>query len=184
MDQKNKANKSKRSKKRHDSPRRRGHVQMAILHLLTMESMHGYQIIKELERRTNGLYKPSAGTIYPALQELLEKNWITIDEKTDKKTYSINKMGSDYLLEVNNSEMSEEFWSHWKQKLIWKNSDEAALLKEELAKWKSEVQKAKGIMMDNPSMADGFIWIIAKSRMEMASWRNQAEPLKDEENHV
>jgi DNA-binding PadR family transcriptional regulator len=43
--------------------KRRGFVQLAILHLLKEQSMHGYQIMKQLEERSNGLYQASAGTV-------------------------------------------------------------------------------------------------------------------------
>ena len=79
--------------------RRRGFVQLAILHLLKEESMHGYQMMKELEHRSDGLYAASAGTVYPALQELLEQEMIDLDPNSDKKTYFIQEKGKERLEE-------------------------------------------------------------------------------------
>ena len=71
--------------------KRRGFIKSAILHLLKEESMHGYQIMKELESRSDGLYSASAGTIYPALQELLEKELINLESGLEKKTFLLRK---------------------------------------------------------------------------------------------
>src|SRR5690242_2922339 len=49
---------------------RRGDVRAAMLILLEGEPQNGYQLIQEIERRTEGLWKPSPGSVYPALQQL------------------------------------------------------------------------------------------------------------------
>ena len=49
---------------------RRGDVRSAILALLNERPMHGYEIIGELSDRTEGLWRPSPGSIYPTLQLL------------------------------------------------------------------------------------------------------------------
>ena len=54
---------------------RRGDVRAAILALLREQQRNGYQIIQEIERRSSGLWKPSAGSVYPALQQQLQ--WLS-----------------------------------------------------------------------------------------------------------
>ena len=49
---------------------RRGDVRSAILALLAEEPMHGYQVIQELTERSGGMWRPSAGSVYPTLQQL------------------------------------------------------------------------------------------------------------------
>ena len=50
---------------------RRGDVRAAILDLLAEgRSWNGYQIIQEIAERTSGVWRPSAGSVYPALQQL------------------------------------------------------------------------------------------------------------------
>ena len=49
---------------------RRGDVRAAVLALLAERPMHGYEMIKEIEERTQGAWTPSAGSIYPTLQML------------------------------------------------------------------------------------------------------------------
>lgn len=55
---------------------RRGDVRMAALHLLAEQPRNGYQLIQELGERTGGLWKPSAGAIYPALSALEDEGLI------------------------------------------------------------------------------------------------------------
>ena len=49
-----------------------GEVRLAILSLLSDGPKHGYQLMKDLEERSGGLYKASAGSIYPTLQQLVD----------------------------------------------------------------------------------------------------------------
>ncbi|WP_419960108.1 PadR family transcriptional regulator [Psychrobacillus sp. BM2] len=121
--------------------RRRGFVQMAILHLLEEASMHGYQIMKELEIRSGGHYSASAGTVYPALQELLEQEMIKLEPSSDKKTYSIQEKGKSRLLDFANRKEGS-FWSNWEARWIWQKSEEAIYLKEIIDLWEDELRKA------------------------------------------
>lgn len=121
--------------------KRRGFVQMAILHLLKETSMHGYQIMKELEIRSGGNYSASAGTVYPALQELLEQEMIELEPSTEKKTYFIQEKGEIRLKEFA-SRKEGEFWSNWEARWSWQNSEEAIHLKEIMDLWEAELRKA------------------------------------------
>jgi DNA-binding PadR family transcriptional regulator len=121
--------------------KRRGFVQFAILHLLKEESMHGYQIMKDLEVRSNGAYTASAGTIYPALQELVDQNVIELDAESDKKVYSINENGRKRLEEMGDR-LEGDFWIEWKERMMWKNSEEATQLKAAMDRWETEIRKA------------------------------------------
>ncbi len=129
--------------------KRRGFVQAAILHLLKEGPMHGYQMMKELEERSNGSYSASAGTIYPALQELLDKNLIDLDSGSDKKIYSLNENGKLHLAEAHRGE-ENDFWAKWKEKMMWKNSTESKQLKETIERWEEEVRKAIKQTRGNP----------------------------------
>ena len=59
---------------------RRGDVRSAILALLVEKPYNGYQIIQEIERRSEGLWTPSAGSVYPALQQLEDQGLIVATE--------------------------------------------------------------------------------------------------------
>lgn len=132
--------------------KRRGFIKSAILHLLKEESMHGYQIMKELESRSDGLYSASAGTIYPALQELLEKELINLESDLEKKIYFITEEGKERLKELRKREEGD-FWVSWKERMIWRNSKEFVQLKIAVDQWEEEMHKAMKRVRSNPDIA-------------------------------
>lgn len=71
----------------------RGDVRVAILALLAENPMHGYQIIAEIEQRSGGAWKPSAGSVYPTLQLLADEGLITSEAADGRKTYSLTETG-------------------------------------------------------------------------------------------
>src|ERR671933_2357515 len=72
---------------------RRGDVRAAILALLAERPMHGYEMIQELDARTGGLWRPSAGSIYPTLQLLEDEGLVRSDEGGDRRRYSLTDAG-------------------------------------------------------------------------------------------
>jgi PadR family transcriptional regulator PadR len=77
-----------------------GAVSLWLLLLLSERPMYGYEIIRELEKRFSGYWKPKTGTIYPALEKLETEDLITssIDFKgkaPDRKHYALTEKGQD-----------------------------------------------------------------------------------------
>jgi DNA-binding PadR family transcriptional regulator len=64
---------------------RRGDVRAAILALLAERPMHGYEMIQEILRRSNGLWRPSPGSVYPTLQLLADEGLIVGTESEGSK---------------------------------------------------------------------------------------------------
>ncbi|MDR4934967.1 PadR family transcriptional regulator [Rossellomorea marisflavi] len=120
---------------------KRGFVQAAILHLLHEEPMHGYQMMKKLEERSEGAYSASAGTIYPALQELVERQFILLDETEDKKVYRLSEAGA-LKIEEFEKDGHGDFWMEWKERMIWRSSPESVRLQEAMGQWKKEIHHA------------------------------------------
>jgi DNA-binding PadR family transcriptional regulator len=77
--------------------RRRGDVRGAILTLLGERDMHGYEIITELEERTGGRWRPSAGSIYPTLQLLADEGLVTSSEVEGRKVFTLTDSGREAL---------------------------------------------------------------------------------------
>jgi len=73
----------------------RGDVRAAILALLLEEPMHGYQLIHEIEERSGGMWKPSPGSVYPALQLLADEDLVSVSESDGKKTYALTAGGRE-----------------------------------------------------------------------------------------
>lgn len=93
---------------------KRGAFKYALLELLAKEPMHGYQMIKEMEEKTGGLYSPSPGSIYPNLQLLEDMEFIGYSETDGKKLYHITNAGLAHLREREEaeSEQSKGSWEH------------------------------------------------------------------------
>ena len=73
----------------------RGEVRSAILALLAERPMNGYQIIHEIEERSGGSWKPSAGSVYPTLQLLSDEGFISAEESNGRKIYSLTEAGRE-----------------------------------------------------------------------------------------
>ncbi|MCU0260635.1 MAG: PadR family transcriptional regulator [Ilumatobacteraceae bacterium] len=72
---------------------RRGAVGGAILRLLDERPMHGYELIAELDARSEGRWRPSPGAIYPALGRLEEAGLIAGDELDGKRVFRLTDLG-------------------------------------------------------------------------------------------
>ena len=84
---------------------RRGDVRAAILDLLAEgEPWNGYQIIQEIGARTQGVWRPSAGSVYPALQQLEDEALIR-DQGSEaagedrRRMYTLTEEGQAYVTE-------------------------------------------------------------------------------------
>lgn len=73
----------------------KGEVRSAVLELLAERPMHGYQIIREIEKRSGGSWKPSAGSVYPTLQLLADEELISAEESNGRKIYSLTELGQE-----------------------------------------------------------------------------------------
>lgn len=78
----------------------RGDVRTAVLALLVEEPMHGYQIIRQIEERSGGSWKPSAGSVYPTLQLLTDEGLISAEESNGRKTYTLTDEGREEAAKV------------------------------------------------------------------------------------
>ena len=81
-----------------------GSTTMLILKLLDGTNMYGYQMIDELSKKSNNVFELKAGTLYPLLHTLEQKNILTSYEETAdnarvRKYYSITKNGHKHLNE-------------------------------------------------------------------------------------
>jgi DNA-binding PadR family transcriptional regulator len=77
----------------------RGDLKVVILELLSEQPRHGYDIIRALEDRMRGYYRPSPGSVYPTLQMLEDLGYVTSNQQDGKKVYSITDAGRTYLAE-------------------------------------------------------------------------------------
>ena len=72
---------------------RRGEVRPAILAVLAVEPMHGYQVMQELRERSGGAWSPSAGSIYPTLQQLEDEGLVKAEERDGRRVFTLTDQG-------------------------------------------------------------------------------------------
>lgn len=79
---------------RHGRRKRRGDARAAILLLLAERPMHGYEMIQEIAARSQDLWRPSPGSVYPTLQLLVDEDLIVGSETDDgKRLFELTEAG-------------------------------------------------------------------------------------------
>ena len=68
-------------------------LQLLIMSLLAERPRHGYQIIKAIYSRTDGSYSPSAGMVYPALNDLVKLGYASFHHEGSRKLYGLSDTG-------------------------------------------------------------------------------------------
>ncbi len=71
----------------------RGDVRAAIIALLAEEPRNGYQIIQEIEQRTDGMWRASSGSVYPALSQLEDEGLIEPVGEGGRKLFTLTEAG-------------------------------------------------------------------------------------------
>lgn len=74
-----------------------GDLRLVALYLIEQQPRHGYDLIKAVEERSNGVYSPSPGIVYPALTYLEEAGYVTSSSEGNKKLYAITDEGRRHL---------------------------------------------------------------------------------------
>jgi DNA-binding PadR family transcriptional regulator len=79
--------------------RRRGDVRIALLLLLAEEPRNGYQLMQTLEERSEGSWRPSPGSVYPALSQLEDEGFVRSVQSDSGRTFEITDAGREHLAE-------------------------------------------------------------------------------------
>jgi DNA-binding PadR family transcriptional regulator len=89
---------------------RKGFLKMILLKIIKDKPTHGYEIIRLIQEKSNGRWTPSPGSIYPALEYLVSKGYITSEEIERKKVYTITPKGEQVieLMKQKRDEMIKE----------------------------------------------------------------------------
>ena len=87
---------------------RRGDVRAAILLLLEEEPRNGYGLMEEIESRSGGAWRPSPGSVYPALSQLEDEGLIAADEGGGRRSFGLTDAGRTYV-----DENRESLGSPW-----------------------------------------------------------------------
>jgi DNA-binding PadR family transcriptional regulator len=125
---------------------RRGDIRTAALLLLDEEPRNGYEIMQQVEERSEGVWRPSPGSVYPALSQLEDEGLIRSQEIDGRKVLAITDAGRELLAERGGDrpapweEMSSGFGDEHVQ--LGKLIREIAFAFSQLARTGSEAQLA------------------------------------------
>jgi DNA-binding PadR family transcriptional regulator len=89
---------------------RRGDIRTAALLLLAEEPRNGYQIMQEVQERSDGVWRPSPGSVYPALAQLEDEGLIRSQESDGRKLFALTDDGR-----ANLKERGEDKPAPWEQ---------------------------------------------------------------------
>ena len=85
---------------------RRGDVRAALLVLLDEEPRNGYQLIQAIAERSGGVWRPSPGSVYPALQQLEDEGLVRLEESDGRRAYHLTEEGRRHV-EANRETLAE-----------------------------------------------------------------------------
>jgi DNA-binding PadR family transcriptional regulator len=163
-----------------------GRLRLYLLKLLDEAPRHGYEVIRLLEERFQGLYAPSAGTVYPRLAKLEAEGLVTHTTEGGRKVYAITDAGraeladrsgelADLELEIRESvaELAAEIRADVR--------GAAGDLRREMRAAASEARQG-GARGSEAEYGDKEAWRIAKEEMRRVKqeWKEQARRAKDE----
>jgi DNA-binding PadR family transcriptional regulator len=97
---------------------RRGELRLALLALIEPGPKHGYELMKELENRSGGMYRASAGSVYPTLQQIEDEGLAISEASGGKRVYRITDAGRHELEEeagaVHRIWRRADEWGDWR----------------------------------------------------------------------
>ncbi|WP_432253162.1 helix-turn-helix transcriptional regulator [Streptomyces sp. HNM1019] len=168
-----------------------GRLRLYLLKLLDEAPRHGYEVIRLLEERFQGLYAPSAGTVYPRLAKLEAEGLVTHTTEGGRKVYSITDAGRAELadrsgeladLELEIRESVAELAAEIREDVRGSASDLRREMREA-----AQQARASGGAQDKQAPWEGTwgdkeTWRQAKEEMRRAKeeWKEQARRAKEE----
>lgn len=99
--------------KLHSAPK--GLLRHYILHKISQKPIHGYEVIQDIDSKTEGAWKPGAGSLYPILKKLVSEGLIKSDtttaEEPTRRVYQITPKGVEELKK--SKEIFASFQHRW-----------------------------------------------------------------------
>jgi DNA-binding PadR family transcriptional regulator len=99
--------------KLHSAPK--GLLRHYILHKISQKPIHGYEVIQDIDSKTEGAWKPGAGSLYPILKKLATEGLIKADasqtEEPTRRVYHITPKGLEEL--AKSKELFASFQHRW-----------------------------------------------------------------------
>jgi DNA-binding PadR family transcriptional regulator len=144
-----------------------GEIRLALLSLLSEGPKHGYQLMKEMQERSSGMYRASAGSVYPTLQQLEDEELIESEQKAGRRTYRLTKAGEKEL--ENEAASVHDIWQRAEGCEGWGefSGPEALMMYGPLAAVVKAGVKASSRMGGNPAGVDRVREILDRARRDL-----------------
>ena len=146
---------------------RRGDVRAAALLLLAEGPLNGYQIMQEIERRSDGVWRPSPGSVYPALAQLEAEGLGRTQEGGDRRTFVLTEAGRAHV-----DKRRSELGAPWEQMTGSVDDDVGALFRELRRVWMAAGQISQ---LGNANQIAGARRILADARRALYSLLGEDE---------
>jgi DNA-binding PadR family transcriptional regulator len=145
-----------------------GQVRLAVLSLLKEGPKHGYELIKQFEVRSGGLYRASAGTVYPTLQLLEDEGLIVSETIEGKRTYRITPEGLAEL--EREADTVDEIWGRAERWEEWSRcmGPQAFVVAGPLGHLVKSALQAAQAAGDSPDRQERIREILERARQELA----------------
>ncbi|GAA2244136.1 PadR family transcriptional regulator [Streptomyces ruber] len=172
-----------------------GRLRLYLLKLLDEAPRHGYEVIRLLEERFQGLYAPSAGTVYPRLAKLEAEGLVTHTTEGGRKVYAITDAGRAELserqgeladLELEIRESVAELAAEIRADVRGAAGDLRREMRAAASKARQSSRDGNGehgpLGDTGPDHTDKDAWRAAKEEMRRVrqEWKEQARRAKDE----
>lgn len=154
-----------------------GRLRLYLLKLLDEAPRHGYEVIRLLEERFQGLYAPSAGTVYPRLAKLETEGLVTHATEGGRKVYSITDAGRAELADRGGELADLEL------EIRDSVSELAAEIRADVSGAAGDLRRElRAAASASATQVEDESWKAAKEelRKAKAEWKEQARRAKDE----
>jgi len=148
-----------------------GEVRLALLSLLAERPQHGYELMKQLEDRSGGMYRASPGTVYPTLAQLQDEGLVVSESEGGKRVYQLTDAGREEL--EGSAEVVEDIWQRTEEIGDWSDAfdpEVAELVRPALRLLRTVVRVASR-RGDDPEVIEKVREILERAKDEIGELR-------------
>jgi len=160
-----------------------GELRLALLALIAEQPGHGYELMSRLEDRCGGAYRPSAGAVYPTLQQLEDEGLVRLEIDSGRKVFHPTEAGHT---EVGaHDEGIDRIWSRATERGEWgmfRDPDAAEILGPALRLFKTAVSAVVHSRGD-PGVVEQVRDVLAEATRQLQNLETEAKRLHRQHHH-
>ncbi|WP_216893625.1 PadR family transcriptional regulator [Nocardia alni] len=154
-----------------------GELRLALLALIAERPGHGYELMSRLEDRCAGAYRPSAGAVYPTLQQLEDEGLVRLEIDSGRKVFHPTAPGRAEVGE--HGDQIDRIWARATERGEWgmfRDPDAAEIIAPALRLFKSAVSAVVHSHGD-PAVVDQVREILAEATRDLQQLKADAKRL-------